>query len=477
MNESRIVIEERSLRELAEVLREKSGTTQPMDIDEMVAVADTIGMPELEELTTTENGEYKPTTYGFSKVTVDVQPEREEISITENGEYIPDTYGFSKVEVDVQPTLEELSVDKNGEYTPTEYGYSKVIVNCPPPPPEEFFEFTGDLSYRFKGWGWFVDLYGDKITTKDVTNLSECFRDFSEKEIPFIINIKKCSTFTNMFSSSKVEVCPKIRGELDTSRMPLWVNSISANYIRDLNDLFEPEMLDYVENLKITSAYSAQYAPNFNNCWSLRTVPDWWYKLKLNKDVTVAITSSALYNACFSYCYSLDEALNIPVWTCTKPFTSNLCNNTFSNTHRLKNITFETDNGQPIVVSWKSQTIDLSAKVSVGYTPDTSYATVNFNSGITIDKRVTDDASYQALKNDPDWWTNKIEYSRYNHDSAVETINSLPDASAYLASAGGTNTIKFASNSGSATDGGAIGNLTAEEIAVATAKGWTVTFA
>ena len=50
----------------------------------------------------------------------------------------------------------------------------------------------------------------------------------------------------------------------------------------------------------------------------------------------------------------------------------------------------------------------------------------------------------------------------------------MPDTSAYLAANGGTNTIKFKGESGSATDGGAINTLTAEEIAVATAKGWTV---
>ena len=80
------------------------------------------------------------------------------------------------------------------------------------------------------------------------------------------------------------------------------------------------------------------------------------------------------------------------------------------------------------------------------------------------------------MKNDPDWWTMKVEYSRYNHDSAVATINSLPDTSAYLATAGGTNTIKFSGAAGSATDGGAINTLTEEEIAVATAKGWTCSF-
>jgi hypothetical protein len=67
-------------------------------------------------------------------------------------------------------------------------------------------------------------------------------------------------------------------------------------------------------------------------------------------------------------------------------------------------------------------------------------------------------------------------YSRYNHDSAVETINSLPDTSAYLAENGGTNTIQFNSVSGKLTDGGAINTLTEEEIAVAVARGWTVSF-
>ena len=95
--------------------------------------------------------------------------------------------------------------------------------------------------------------------------------------------------------------------------------------------------------------------------------------------------------------------------------------------------------------------------------------------GLTNATKIIDDASYQSLKNNPDSWTTLIQYSRYNHDSAVETINSLPDTSAYLATDGGTNTIKFKGSSGSATDGGAINTLTEAEIAVATAKGWTVT--
>jgi hypothetical protein len=143
---------------------------------------------------------------------------------------------------------------------------------------------------------------------------------------------------------------------------------------------------------------------------------------------------------------------------------------------RLKNLTFETLGGAPHIANWKSQTIDLSS--NVGYASTDSYI-VNYNSGITKDKgiyaTIYAPEQYQALKNDPDWYTVDPQYSRYDHDSAVATINSLPDTSAYLATAGGTNTIKFKGAAGSATDGGAINTLTEEEIAVATAKGWTVT--
>lgn len=115
----------------------------------------------------------------------------------------------------------------------------------------------------------------------------------------------------------------------------------------------------------------------------------------------------------------------------------------------------------------KSQVIDMTAYIGFSYhRVDTEY--------FLTDKEITDNVSYQALKNDPDAWTRDSYYSFYNHDSAVETINSLPDTSAFLAEQGGTNTIKFEGRTGLSTDGGAINTMTAEEIAVAAAKGWTV---
>ena len=205
----------------------------------------------------------------------------------------------------------------------------------------------------------------------------------------------------------------------------------------------------------------------FFGCYSLRSFP-----MNLIKSGNpYIIYHRSYYYWDFYGCYVLDELINLPIPYTKATWTSNAFDYTFVACCRLKNITFALNNGTPYTVTWKSQVIDLISYV--GYA-DSKNNILNYNSGITADKEVTDDASYQLLKNDPDWFTCDVNYSRYNHDSAVATINSLPDTSAYLATAGGTNTIKFKGQAGASTDGGAINTLTEEEIAVATAKGWTV---
>ena len=99
-------------------------------------------------------------------------------------------------------------------------------------------------------------------------------------------------------------------------------------------------------------------------------------------------------------------------------------------------------------------------------------------------------AGYERVKNRPNWcsvydysmsYQGKTIYpriltSRFNHKSMVDLINTLPDTSEYIAAKGGTNTLKLCRYMGDLTDEGGTSNLTEEEIAVATAKGWTVTF-
>lgn len=338
--------------------------------------------------------------------------------------------------------------------------------------PEEALNLTDNLSDKFtRGmWDWFIELYGDKIVTKDVTSLGNTFSYSEVEEIPFVLNVLNITSLASAFYSMKnLRVCPKVRGVLSMNNTSFTLSSAIdyCKFVSDFEDLFEPEMLDGFNAYKSTSATSCPRAITFNTCCSMRRVPSWWYKFRIN-EASTAFPKYNIYNSGFASCYVLDEITNIPVLKCQGNLTSNMLGGIAQHAYRLKSLTFETDNGQPIEANWKSQVLALD--YNTGYTSTPSLDEY----GIAKDKKAIDDASYQALKNDPDWW-GSLEYARYNHDSAVETINSLPDTSAYLASAGGTNTIRFKGSAGSLTDGGAINTLTEEEIAVAAAKGWTVT--
>ena len=333
--------------------------------------------------------------------------------------------------------------------------------------PEEAFVITGNCNYRFArdGWNWFINNYGNKITTNNISDPSYMFYfNNNLTTIPFDLNLNKTSyvPFSNMFCSCiNLQAIGKI--------INLRPSSMSYMFYDCRKLRFLPEIVNYDFNI-IHTSYSS-VSSMFNCCYSLRTIPE--DLLNQIYGPWTSIYSAFLYTA-FQNCYNLDELKGLNPQTGT--INSNMFNYTFNQCNRLKNIIFVLqDNTTPYVVNWKNQTMDLSE--FVGYTSNQYIGHIlNQNSGITADKQVTDATIYAALKDDPDWWTADIAYSRYNHDSAVATINSLPDTSAYLATAGGTNTIKFKGAAGSATDGGAINTLTEEEIAVATAKGWTCTF-
>lgn len=195
----------------------------------------------------------------------------------------------------------------------------------------------------------------------------------------------------------------------------------------------------------------------------------------------------------------IKELKNIPIpYRNTNAITSDIrffgYSYSFFNTN---SITFATNNGEPYKVNWKNQTIDLSKRIGYGERIWSSsyeiHAQGYWKEKNNVFYKTTDleqaKLNYNKLKSQDNWFSwsensgtyegkNNVYYSllfsRYNHDSAVETINSLPDTSEYLASAGGTNTIKFKGIQGALTDGGAINTLTEQEIAVATEKGWTV---
>ena len=331
---------------------------------------------------------------------------------------------------------------------------------------------TGTGSYVCSGIvaGAYINLFGDTISTNNLQMSDYMFYNSKNLiEIPFDINFVGSREWnaTAMFSHcEKLKKVPKINNFRPNSIYQMFEHCYQLKDFPE--NYFDNWDWTYLENL--TSAYSGNCASMFSNCSSLRKIP-----VEIFNHMNPVVAQYYTYfNSCAYGCWSLDELVGLPI-PYTTTYTSDILGSAFSDCRRLKRITFATqEDGSPIVVNWKGQNINLWYNVGWGLNETTN---ANLNNGITADKFVKDDASYQALKNDPDWFTTNVAYSRYNHDSAVETINSLPDTSAYLATAGGTNTIKFNDEAGSATDGGAINTMTEEEIAVAAAKGWTVALA
>lgn len=386
-------------------------------------------------------------------------------------------------------TVKEESLTALGDAIRSKVGKSEPLVfptgmveavngiEAPVPIPEEAFTFTGNCDSLLANdkWKWFIEQYGNKIKFEEITGAYSLLKNCSYETWNKDINFKTGSysgasgisdIFNHMTQLKELDI--KINGTLRNDSMISLFQD--CHRLKRIGNIFENYDMSYMDGY----AYGQQQQW-FYNCYSLREIDEHFWD-----NVIISRNSSYghLYNSLYYQCNCLDKA--------TLPVAHKNCNDncfssmSFQNTYRLKDLLFITnEDGTPKVANWKGQLIDLSGK-NVGYCSANStnrgYIT-NYNSGITADKWVKDDATYQALKNDPDWFTDNYLYSRYNHDSAVNTINSLPDTSAYLATAGGTNTIKFTGKTGSLTDGGAINTLTDAEIAVAAAKGWTVSFA
>ena len=223
-----------------------------------------------------------------------------------------------------------------------------------------------------------------------------------------------------------------------------------------------------------------------------------WHEI-INNEQSYSNYSSTPYYTISGFDY-IKELKNIPVpYRNTRAITSQIGFFGYSsaNLYNTNSITFATNNSEPYKVNWKNQIINLVGKIGHNDRDWSSsyekYAQGYWKEKNNIFYNTTDleqaKLNYNKLKSQDNWfsWSTKsgtyegknsvsysLLFSRYNHDSAVETINSLPDTSEYLTSAGGTNTIKFKGIQGALTDGGAINTLTEQEIAVATEKGWTV---
>lgn len=322
-------------------------------------------------------------------------------------------------------------------------------------PTDDELVFKGNLAlWNYNGvWNNIIQKYHSKIILEEVKDASSAFYqdlstfDISDMSIK-LSNVYHSISLNGMFNTTRKTKFPKITGAAKVSIGSMFNSNTNLKELPD-------DYFNFVSSL----IYNCQTV--FYNCFSLRKLPtSFCEKVKTYPNAS----STHVYNKMIYGCYCLDEVVNLGVCN-TVALKDRFFYDCFYKCNRLKRFTFESNQ----IAQWKQELLDFS-NITIGQGSSCQEFLEDSS------KQVTDDVTYQLYKNDPDWWTAQVAYSRYNHDSAVETINSLPDTSEYLATAGGTNTIKFRGVAGEKTDGGAINTLTDSEIAVATAKGWTVTF-
>ena len=199
--------------------------------------------------------------------------------------------------------------------------------------PEGALNITGDCSYRFanNGWNWFIEEYGDQITTS-ITKGENMFQN-SDKltNIPFNINVKGGQYYGSMFyGCTQLTSVPSLTfaGNADVT-----YNGPSDMFSRCYNLRYLPKF-ENIDYSWLNTYSSANCSGMFDRCYSLRNIDE-----SLLNNLYNSVTSSyaSFYQNTFNYCYVLDELKGIHPTPAT--ITSSFFYNTFTHCSRLKNIT------------------------------------------------------------------------------------------------------------------------------------------
>lgn len=345
----------------------------------------------------------------------------------------------------------------------------------------------------FYGWEWVIDKYGNRIKVRITSQgQSKVFGLGYTKDLNAIKLTDKepgqSCDIRSMFETYYGKKLP----------VPIWEGTKPIREIATMfsqcHNLTDTEIKSFLSHFNFSGFVNANINNLFNECRSVRNINSILAQLHTQSKGYVSDYGGNVSIQALCRATSVaDELVGLPVPCGDVPYDSQISfwdnmESIVEGASRAKKITFATKtDGTPYTVKWDGKTISLTNQI--GYSTDeNNILDQSSTHGITQEKKVSNAATYEALKNDPDYYVynqgsqtydgNELSvgllYSRYNHTSAVETINSLPDCSAYCAETNNTNTIIFKKYSGALTDGGGINTLTAEEIAVATNKGWTV---
>ena len=325
-------------------------------------------------------------------------------------------------------------------------------------------KFSGDLAL-FNTGGRFDRIINKYFDSVKLGGWTENGIDYNVTDLFSAFNNSRLSAIPPIHIRGKVDVQQTFSGCINLTQLPTFIQYTSSAEIINWFHMFDNcASITNIPSAYLSSIMGYDSSRNstsglFQNCLSLKEMLD---------------TGICLLSHDFSYmfenCCQLNKIVGLAMPRIE--FTSNVFTNMFKNCVMMSKLTFSGSSNY----QWKSQTIDFT---TCGYdtTTNHTYSTSMGGKKFIFDsaKQVTDASTYNQLKDTADWWTADVAYSKYDRQSAIATIKSLPDTKNYLSSNGGTNTIKFKKNAGSAKgDNYNMSKLSASEIAVATAKGWTV---
>lgn len=395
------------------------------DITENANVNVNVPKPEVASKKIISNGIYRAedeNLYGYNQVEVSVpNPKVISKNITSNGIYNADedeAYGYNQVTVNVpQPELSTKTITENGTYKAVDegiYGYSEIEVNVPS---------TGVVSPEY------VSFRGFKGNTLDISWL----------------RTNNMTSFTDMFHS-----CNYLN-VIDLSNFnTLNVTKMNSMFI----DCIRLHTLVGIESLNTENVTDMSYM--FSGCWVLR--PDNFEKIK-NFNTSNVI----LMNNMFSGCLAATN-LDLSNYNMNKVTNSS---NMFYDARNLVNLSLP---DTPEVTNMSSMFYSCRALIDLQELNCQKVINVSnmFNSASKLAnlgglKNLGQAYLTTAAANYNNYTLNLSSCSQLTHDSLMNVINNLYDIAAK-----GCNTQKLVLGSTN------IAKLTAEEIAIATDKGFSV---
>lgn len=459
--------------------------TAPADIDGYSPITVNVPQkePSIESLSITANGTYTaPTgTDGYSPVVVNVpqkEPNIQNLSITANGTYTAPsgTDGYNPVVVDVQPNLENITITANGTYSHAgKDGYDQVVVNVPQQGLTELTIESNSLQNLDYNdiWNPVINQLTD-IYFKNKSDIAQafvrCYDLYDLSHLTIHIEGNMIRNINGMFQKCNYLRKLPILKTNEFNKLGDESNSVNFNAMFSECSNLKEIPYNYLSQLHNSTIFGT---PNigscqnvFRKCSKLRALPD--LKFMNGSQIGVSINSSrsyicsadGLYN-----CFCLDEVTDLPL-----PANLGGANNDNMfgsyDLYRIKNFTFMKVDGEvQSRTSFHNQNINLQ---NCGYAPSGTNLDTNLDR-YGNSAKVSTLEDYNRLKTDPDWWTDNVDFSRYNYTSAKNTIESLPRDENN--SSWGTLALKRYAGQGY---GKCPNDLTNEELAVATRKGWTV---